>query len=219
MGDLLGKGNHFYINTGAGKQNNNNVYNNNGTKYIQKGSNSTMQKYFSDNNSSPTNNSDYITDITFAVGNTFEDCHKKLESNQYTIINEDIRKGGKKKFVLLGVKKNNGPPITNIIGMFTDTKYNNRTLDYDSCKYTQIIDIDNFEGDINRGSGGKFLYLYYTTDIKAGIPIRDLTPLFYKKKLENNNCFIQNAKWSLTSGNLDINWSRGGTYNYIQLSR
>ena len=29
-------------------------------------------------------------------------------------------------------------------------------------------------GDINRGSGGKFVFLYYTTDTYAGQPIRDL---------------------------------------------
>ena len=221
MGGLLGKKNKVNINTGAGTQNNNNVYNfngNYGTKFIQKGNNNIMN--INNYAAAPTDNSDYITDITFAVGKTFDDCRKKLENNQYYIINTDIRANGKKKYCVLGYKKNRGEePITNIVGIFSNNEFYDPII-YKSCQYKKIIDLEKNSGDINRGSGGNYLYLYYTTDKKAGLPIRGIRPLICEDKWKTKNeDFIQNAQESLTSGNLDVNYSRGGTYNYIKLCR
>lgn len=210
-------------NTGEGSQNNNNENNNgeNNNNNNQMDSNNTNNTEEANDSLPPTNNSDYITEITFAIGKNIEECRNKLESKQYTIINDDIRRGGKKKYVLLGYKKNNNEqPITNIIGLYSEVKLINGTLECNSCKYTQIIDSDNKEGDIHRGSGGNFLYLYYTRDKKAGLPLRALKPQYFKDPIEDNNKFIQNAQWSLTNGNLNIIWSRGGgTYNFIELCR
>ena len=102
-------------NTGEGSQNNNNE-NNNGenNNNNQMDSNNTNNTEEVNNSLPPTNNSDYITEITFAIGKNIEECRNKLESKQYTIINDDIRKGGKKNMFYWDIKKiimNNQLPI------------------------------------------------------------------------------------------------------------
>ena len=64
-------------------------------------------------------NSNPITEITFSLGKTLEDCYNGLKRNNYQVIDGDIRESCGGKYGALGVKKYKDyqrDPITNIIG-------------------------------------------------------------------------------------------------------
>ena len=65
------------------------------------------------------NDSNPITEITFSLGKTLEDCYDGLKRNNYQVIDGDIRESCGGKYGALGVRKfkdYHGDPITNIIG-------------------------------------------------------------------------------------------------------
>ena len=161
---------------------------------------------------------EYITEVTFSISKTgIKECYQELETRGFNLVNGDIRVGGRKKYVALGYKKEIQSPITNIIGIVS-YKQKKGDLIVGSTNYTMIKD-QNFNGDINKGSGGSYLYLYYTTDTNAGKPIKDLTFGSYSEQLSNQKDVVQNAPESAKSGNLDINSFRGNRYNYIFMKR
>ena len=80
-----------------------------------------------------------------------------------------------------------------------------------------MIQDEEFNGDINKGSGGKYLYLYYTTDPAAGQPIKDLIFASYSQEIKSQKDLVLNATKSLRSGYFDINAYRAPSYNYIFL--
>ena len=118
---------------------------------------------------------------------------------------------------LSALKKENKPPITDIKGVISDPIEEDE-FTIDSITYKMIRDNYGNE-DINKGSGGKFIFLYYTTDIFAGQPIKDLIFTSYPKQINITKEVVQNAKKSLRSGDLDINAFRGGSFNYIFVIR
>ena len=50
-------------------------------------------------------NSNPITEITFSLGKTLEDCYNGLKRNNYQVIDGDIRESCGGKYGALGVKK------------------------------------------------------------------------------------------------------------------
>ena len=130
----------------------------------------------------------------------------------------DIRQGAGGKFVALGYKKGtNNYPITNIIGFLSKEKEDS-TIYENGYQYAMIKD-GSGNGDIHKGSKGEFLFLYYTNDIRVGMPIKGLIFTSLKHaKTDNKEC-VQNYSGSLKNGNLDINAKRGGPFNYIIIIR
>ena len=103
----------------------------------------------------------------------------------------------------------NQPFITNIIGSVSDKE--EPVIIYENeIKYTVIKDPLN-NSDIHKGSGGNFLFLYYTIDPRAGKPIKNLKTLTTKKILNEPNhvkyC-MRNTKFNKTFESLDCNRGR-----------
>jgi len=160
----------------------------------------------------------YITEVTFASACLgINPCYSELEKRGYTKVQGDIRAGGGKKFVALGYKKENKKPITDIKGVISDSKEDIELIEGEII-YEMIQD-GELNGDINKGSGGKYLYLYSTTDPAAGKPIKDLIFASYSTEITTEKDLVKNASKSLRKGYLDINSYRAPAYNYIFLVR
>ena len=173
-------------------------------------------------------NTQPIYKITFQIGDNLSECYQKLTDRGFTKVEGDIRIGGGGKFCALGYKRikegTNNPYfyyITNILGVVSDIQmpyfiYEN------SIKYTMIID-KNDNGDINKGSEGFYIYLYYTTNEHLLLnSIKDLVFISLKEKVNSKAEMIQNAATnSIKNGILDINVGRGGSspFNYIIIIR
>ena len=161
-----------------------------------------------------------ITHISFAIGNNINSCYDNLSKRGFNFVEGDIRIGAGKKYVAIGYKRlQNYYPITNIIG-FLSQKREPQGIYENGIEYHMIID-ENSNGDIHKGSGGSFLYLYYTNNIKVGSPIREIIFVSYPKKRTNKLEVVQNYSKSRRQGDLDINAERGKKtpFNYIIIKR
>ena len=165
---------------------------------------------------------DSITDISFSINSNVNKCYSYLKGNGYRIIQGDIRKGAGGKYCALGIKRffnTNKEAITNIIGIVSGSSQPQKIKE-DGIEYTLITEIRN-NGDIHKGSGGNYLFLYYTKDKRAGKPIRDISFGSYGHSFRKD-CdmeVINHSKKSKGSGALDINTGRGGDYIYIFIFR
>ena len=152
----------------------------------------------------------YITSISFFRSNSIDLSMKELQYYNFEPVEGDIRKGAGGLYCILGCKyENNKPFITNIIGSVSDKE--EPVIIYENeIKYTVIKDPLN-NSDIHKGSGGNFLFLYYTIDPRAGKPIKNLKILTTKKILNEPNhvkyC-MRNTKFNKTFESLDCNRGR-----------
>ena len=112
---------------------------------------------------------DSITDISFSIDSNVNGCYNTLKGNGYRLIQGNIRQGAGGKACALGIKRfynTNKEPITNIIGTISESNQPQKIKE-NGIEYTLITDNNN----INKGSGGNYLFLYYTRDKRAGKPI------------------------------------------------
>ena len=104
-----------------------------------------------------------------------------MKDLEYYNIEGDIRKGVADLYCILGCKyEKNKPFITNIIGSVSD-KEEPFIIYENEIEYNAIKDPLN-NCNIHKGSGGNFLYLYFTVDKRAGKPIKNIKTLTTKKK-------------------------------------
>ena len=167
-----------------------------------------------------------ITELSFHIGTDFSICKNFLKIRGYSPLESDIRKGGGKQFVALGYKKeadddDDNDYITNIIGVASKKQKPPEIIE-DGVKYYMVTDVLG-NGDINKGSKGVYLYLYWTKEkLKDHKPIKDLIFESHKKKehFNSNLEMIKNSSSNSDSkGNFDINTGRGGAFNYIIVVR
>ena len=176
-------------------------------------------------------NSNPITEITFSLGKTLDDCYNGLKRNNYQVIDGDIRESCGGKYGALGVKKYKDyqrDPITNIIGTISEENQPD-SFTQDGCTYYKVRDIDGY-GDIHRDEGGVYCFLYYTRDSCNKNPIKDLVFATYKTARTNSQEVAQNSYKSIRSYDLDLAAMRGykfmgsknmrkAKYNYIYIYR
>ena len=159
-----------------------------------------------------------ITEVTFEIGDDIQSCYSRLQSRGFKVIDGDIRQGWGGKFAALGYRRTpNKYPITNIIGFLSKDKPQQTIYEY-GYPYMMIQD-GNGNGDIHKGSKGDFLQLYYTCDPNVGMPIKELIFQSFKQEKNDMRECVQNYSGSLKKGDLDINAKRGGSFNYIFISR
>ena len=184
-----------------------------------------IKKYNEYNDSNP------ITEITFSLGKTLENCYDGLKRNNYQVIDGDIRESCGGKYGALGVRKfkdYDGDPITNIIGTISK-EIQPESFTQDGCTYYKVRDIDGYS-DIHREEGGVHCFLYYTKDSCGKNPIKDLVFATYKTARTNTQEVAQNSYKSLRSYDLDLAAMRGykymgsknmrkAKYNYIYIYR
>ena len=166
------------------------------------------------------NDSNPITEITFSLGKTLEDCYDGLKRNNYQVIDGDIRESCGGKYGALGVRKfkdYHGDPITNIIGTISK-EIQPESFTQDGCTYYKVRDIDGY-GDIHRDEGGVYCFLYYTKDSCGKNPIKDLVFATYKTARTNTQEVAQNSYKSLRSYDLDLAAMRGYSYNKCNMRK
>lgn len=118
--------------------------------------------------------------------------------------------------MMLGYKKQRGAigAVTNIIA---DTTFHNEKFTKDGCTYTLVhvgkkySDANQKDlADCNDGAGGKYIYLYYTTDLKAGAPLKadDMWLTFDKSGYKHNHDELT-YYWDRDKGNVQIDLNKG----------
>ena len=159
----------------------------------------------------------YITSIHIGTGNsemTAKNVLRQLGILEGNIVNLDLNSNAGGEFIYLGYKTTTDPTKA-LTGVCADyfSGANSSDITYDDSNYTII------PTDLNKGSGGKYIYLYYTTDSNAGQPITGI------QWQQNNNFQFKTADGydvvrCTTDGNgMDLNMSVGGDYIYLWFTR
>ena len=168
----------------------------------------------------------YITSISFFLGKSIDLSLSQLLYYGYEQVEGDIRKDAGGLFCILGCKyEKNKEFITNIIGSVSD-KEEPVVIYENEIKYVAIKDPFN-NSDIHKGSGGNFLTLYFTTDPKAGKPIKKLRNVSTKDFLKDSNIVkycSRKTKYNKPFEPLDCNRGRDSIIritpqNYIFMER
>ena len=140
----------------------------------------------------------YITDLRISLGND-----KSPLDHGFLKIDPDLNKGAGGEYIYLWYKRSNDVAAA-ITGLFVcDDEQPNPPL-----LYFHVPGKDGRKVDLNKGSGGKYIWLTYTKDRDAGKPLIDIaiaesdapTPEFEKL-------------------NYDLNKGAGGKYIYVYFRR
>ena len=166
---------------------------------------------------------DFITDV-MVIGNNNETAFNNLQSSYeaqgWTAINKDLNAGcgSGTDFIHLLYKKQSSPGSsgTFITGFYIKTGSNSpESLTHEGRTY-HLLPCDgstnfvNSKGDLNRGAGGDYIHLYYTTDaISNNYAVTDIT--FNDTK---NGALGANGG---TTG-YDLNSGAGGNYVYMHVT-
>ena len=168
--------------------------------------------------------------MSFHIGKTIEKCNENLTKLGYITLKDNIRIGVGGKNVALWYKKTfeeiYNPYkyyITNIIGVVSEKEMPSQIVE-NVLEYNMITDIFG-NGDINKGSEGFYIYLYYITNERLNIkPIKELQFDSHKNKdhfHKNLEKIMSTSSKSIKKGCFDINfWRREGSpFNYIMIIR
>ncbi|MDD2362128.1 MAG: hypothetical protein PHH84_04105 [Oscillospiraceae bacterium] len=114
----------------------------------------------------------YISDVYVGYDRTETSAKNTLRSNGVSeghIVNIDLNKSVGGEWIYLGYKTttDKSKAITGIIADYYSSKKSS-DLTNNGIKY-KIIPVD-----LNKGASGKYIYLYYTKDQKAGNPISEI---------------------------------------------
>ena len=175
---------------------------------------------------------DYITEVMLIGGSKSEvtsmiddytDDEGLVVDNFYTVIQYDLNKGAKGKYVYLLCKYRSTPqlervPITDIYLRVCENKPNPipQTLTHNGHTYQLAKlggnnDFNNQGGDLNYGVSGKYIYLYYTTEnLIPGRRIRNI-------HFDGNSTLAVGENGG--SSPCDLNKGAGGNYVYMHLER
>lgn len=83
--------------------------------------------------------------------------------------------------------------------------------------YHKVKTNNGFNGDLNRGASGKYIYLYYTKD-RTGLTTNGGTKrVMTKIEVNESTSGSPIVQWS-TGGNMDANSGAGGAYVYIHMT-
>lgn len=122
------------------------------------------------------NSGTYISDIKCANNSSASSAQNALTSAGYNVIDFDLNKGAGGDYIYMGYKTTTDPSkaIKDICFYSdpTDCGCNKFTIKINgkACEYI----VDNYT-DLNKGSGGDYIYACYTKDSMAGAPITSIS--------------------------------------------
>lgn len=159
----------------------------------------------------------YIESIHIGAGNTVFNAQNQLREQgvlEDNILNLDLNKGAGGDYIYVGYKTttDKSKALRGIVANYFD-KANSSNLNFEEVNYTII------KTDLNKGAKGKYIYLYYTYDAKAGEPI---TKLQYQENstFQNGNADNYSVVRCTRDGKgLDLNKGASGAYIYLWFSR
>lgn len=139
-------------------------------RYIVKNYNGVNDNYYRYNSGT------YISDIRCAQNDSSSSAKSELTSAGYTVIDFDLNKDAGGQYVYMGYKTTTDPnnAIKDIrffselsdMGSTVATVYINGK----GCQYTR-----DTGADLNKGSGGDYIYACFTKDANAGAPITSIS--------------------------------------------
>ncbi len=174
----------------------------------------------------------FMTDFAIATNdgwdnNNWDDkLNSTLTGNGYTVVGQDLNEGSGGQYIFMGYKK--GTAESNAVRRIAFYNGSNppATQTYDGVLYKRVDNgyLDHSATsnpiDLNLGSSGSdYIYLFYTTDPKAGPP---MTNIDWENDTDNdgNDC-KEPAVWMNTNsygtaGKIaDMNANAGGAYIYF----
>jgi len=156
----------------------------------------------------------YITDIT-VVSDPKESVAKARCPAGYSLINMDLNQGARGDYIYFCVKPGTREnAITNILCDVSDKSKSAATV---SITHNGVTASYSRNGaDLNKGAGGKFLYLLSTRST-AYNPIRNITVYLDGESLpgewNGKMCYVN------TNETADLNYKAGGRYIYVACRR
>lgn len=156
----------------------------------------------------------YISDVAIAGGNKAKEW---LTNNKYTVIETDLNKGAGGWYIYLGYKKTDNPAEA-ITGMFVAYDKNS-PKNYNNCTYklAPYGNNDNdFNGDMNRGAGGKDLFLYYTKGKPEVNGMMTSINVSYYGESRDSTFYVCKYKDGKLGSYADLNEGAGGKFIYIK---
>lgn len=165
------------------------------------------------------NASIYISDVYIGYGTTESEAKNMLRNKGVTeghILNLDLNASVGGYWIYLGYKTTDdkSKAITDIVADYY-SKSRSSDITYNDYKY-KILAVD-----LNKGAKGKYIYLYYTTNPKAGKPITAIqyqhngTFQFEQVKADGFTGVISKSDGKV----LDLNKGAGGDYIYLWFKR
>ena len=172
---------------------------------------------------------EYITEVIVVGGseNETNNAKKTYEEKGYTFCNQDLNDGSGGAYIYLGYKKasranTNGGYITDFKLMTYGSKQTNLSdvtvngTTYTLCPVGGGTDFCNDHGDVNKGSGGAYIYLYYTkanfSDKRAVSGIKFIST---GTKDANNTDYVF---YGNQNNSADFNQGANGPHIYMQLT-
>ncbi|HCG35544.1 MAG TPA: hypothetical protein DER23_04275 [Clostridiales bacterium] len=161
----------------------------------------------------------YISDVYVGYGKTESEAKNMLRSKGVTeghIVNLDLNTSVGGYWIYLGYKTttDKANAITNLVANYY-SESTSSNLTYNGIKYN-IIPVD-----LNKGAKGKYIYLYYTRDQKAGNPICAIQYQHNEKfQFEHVKADGYNPVNTILNDNaVDLNKGSGGDYIYLWFKR
>ncbi len=117
----------------------------------------------------------YISDIKCAQNSSESDAKKEITSAGYTVIDSDLNKGAGGQYIYMGYKT-----TTNYADAIKDLRFysdggdfggNTETFNINGVPCTYTFD----KTDLNKGSGGDYIYACYTKNSNAGPAITGIS--------------------------------------------
>lgn len=159
----------------------------------------------------------YIASLHIGTGNTATIAKNVLRQEgvlEGNIINLDLNRNAGGDFIYLGYKTttDSSKAIRGICANYFSSA-NSSDITYKNSNYKIIAT------DLNKGAGGKYIYLYYTTDENAGDPITGIQyqddETFQYKNADN----YEVVRCTTNGSGMDLNMSVGGDYIYLWFTR
>ena len=167
----------------------------------------------------------YITDVAViglesGKGNTIK---SKYRGDGWTVLDKDLNAGAHGWDIFLAYKTSSTDnPESGYITDICASTQNVNSFRYEGRTYYKAHSNSEFNGDMNRGSGGAFIYLYYTRDrvrlSSYGGLKRVMTKLSTTSSEEDGYPDTEAIYWRECSysGICDVNRDVGGEFIYIQ---
>jgi hypothetical protein len=168
---------------------------------------------------------DYISDVMVIGGtkNEMNNLKPTLQAQGWTVIDQDLNAGASGDYIYLLYKTESNTNsinwgyitdfyISNSIGTAPDTLTHNGHT-YHLVSYDGGTDFINSKGDLNRGAGGDYIHLYYTSDLFTDN--RTITGITFT--IGNNT---QSGALGVNGGTTpyDLNSGANGKYIYMHVT-
>lgn len=159
----------------------------------------------------------YISEIYIGQGSSEAEAKGQLYNQgvlDANIVNLDLNKNAGGAWIFLGYKTTTDKKaaITNLAADYY-SKEQTKNITYNGCNMT-ISKVD-----LNKNSGGEYIYLYYTKDEKAGEPISDIKYQFGNEIEGDNPDGYSGVRRMSTQELTNFNQGTDGTLIYLWFKR